>query len=60
MINKIKIYIKENYKFILGLCLLIFICTFEFPYKINTPGGLANLNDRISVEGGYSQKGKRA
>lgn len=57
MINKIKIYIKENYKFILGLCLLIFICTFEFPYKINTPGGLANLNDRISVEGGYSQKG---
>lgn len=49
--------IKRKIKYIVALILVIFVCFFEFPYYIDTPGGLSNLNSKVSVDGGYEAKG---
>ena len=48
--EKIKIFIKENYKFILSLIAIVFLLTYELPYVVYTPGGIVNLEKRISVK----------
>lgn len=48
---------KENWKFLLSLILVIFLFTFEFPYVIYTPGGAIDLKERIEVENGYESEG---
>lgn len=58
MYDKIKKFLKENYKFILVLLFIVIIFRVELPYKIYTPGGMVDLTDRIRVEGGYSKEGK--
>lgn len=55
--EKIKIFIKENYKFILSLIAIVFLLTYELPYVVYTPGGIVNLEKRISVKNGYDSKG---
>ena len=47
IINKIKQYIKENYKQLIGLILLIIAVSIELPYYIEAPGGIINLSKRI-------------
>ena len=53
-INKLYAYIKENYKKIIidlvALSLFILFCYYPLPYVVYRPGGLINLNDRITVE----------
>ena len=49
--------IKDNYKFIIAWILMLFICLYEFPYYIDTPGGLDNINNKVKVEGGYKASG---
>lgn len=49
-------YIKDNYKFILILIILVLIFTIKFPYYIDAPGGISNVNDRLNIEG-YEEKG---
>lgn len=39
---------------------LVFICIISFhewPYYVDTPGGLNNLNNRVKVENGYTSEG---
>ena len=48
--------IKENYKFILGIICILLICYIKFPYYIDAPGGITNMNDKIEMEG-YKSKG---
>lgn len=55
--DKVKVFLKENYKFIIGLAIGIFIFLFELPYAVYTPGGLVPLEDRIEIDGGYDSKG---
>lgn len=55
--EKIKEFIKENYKGLLVLLAIFMVFYIELPYSIYTPGGAVNLNDRIAVEEGYSTKG---
>ena len=52
-----KRFIKENYKFFIVLILILIIFGVQLPYKIYTPGGMVNLSERISVEGGYTSEG---
>lgn len=48
--KKIIDWFKNNYKFCLGVLLIIVICNFELPYVVYKPGGIVNLNDRIDIE----------
>lgn len=61
MIRKIKKYIikdfKINYKFYIGLFLIMALFLVKFDYMIYTPGSLENLDDRIIVEPSYESKG---
>lgn len=54
MINKlydeIKKTIKENDKIIIAFFCLLLICTIEFPYYIEAPGGIIDVEERIEVE----------
>ncbi len=58
MWNKIKQFFSENYKYILIFLFLIVLFQYELPYKIYTPGGMVNLENRITVENGYETKGE--
>ena len=61
MIKKIKKYIindiKRNYKFYIGLFLIMALFLVRFDYVIYTPGSLENLNDRIIVTPSNESKG---
>lgn len=48
---KFKNFIKENYKFILVLILLVLFTTIKLPYYIMTTGGTINITDRVEMEG---------
>lgn len=39
------------------IVLVLLLANYEWPYYIDTPGGLDNLNNRITVEGAYDVKG---
>lgn len=43
--------LKENYKFLIALGIIIFIFWLPIPYYINAPGGLTNINNKVSVKG---------
>ena len=55
--EKIKKFIKENYKELIVLVVVVLLFTIELPYSIYTPGGAVNLNERITVEDGYDVDG---
>lgn len=62
MINKIyaktKNYIKNNYKDLIGIILLILLFTIELPFVIYKSGGVIDLSKRIEVDSGYEYEGK--
>lgn len=43
-------YIKNNYKFILVLFSIIILFLIKFPYYIDAPGGISNMQDKINIE----------
>lgn len=55
--DKIKKFIKDNYKFLIIYSILIFLFTFELDYEIYTPGGLSNLDERIEISNEKDNKG---
>ena len=48
---------KINYKFYIGLLLIMALFLVKFDYVIYTPGSLENLDDRIIVKPSYESKG---
>lgn len=48
--------IKENYKFILSIVIILLVCYIKFPYYIDAPGGITNMNEKIEIDG-YNSKG---
>ena len=48
--------IKNNYKFIISLILIIVLLSIRFPYYIDAPGGITNMNEKIEIKG-YESKG---
>ena len=61
LINKIYAYFLKNYKKIIGdlLFIIIFItfCYYPLPFVVYRPGGLINLNDRVTIDNGDSISG---
>ena len=51
-----KKYIKENYKFIISLILVILVLSIRFPYYIDAPGGITDMSEKIEING-YESKG---
>ena len=49
-------YIQNNYKFILFAIFIIILFSIKFPYYIDAPGGISNMEDKIDIEG-YNSKG---
>ena len=43
--------IKNNYKFLIVLIIIILIFWLPLPYYIDAPGGLTNLNKKVSING---------
>ena len=50
MIEKIKTFLKENYKYLLTLLVAYFVLSFPVPYYIYIGGGTIDINDRVQVE----------
>ena len=48
--------IKKHYKFILFLILLSIVLNIRFPYYIDAPGGITDMNEKIKIDG-YNSKG---
>lgn len=55
--EKIKSFIKYNYKFLIFLTVLIFLFYYEFPYIIYKSGGTIDLENRVIVDTEYTEKG---
>lgn len=55
--EKMKQTIKENYKFLLTIVLLIVFFFYELPFVVYRPGGTIDLSERITVEEGYPTNG---
>ncbi len=50
MKNKIKIFFRTEYKFIILNIFLVVIFLYPLPYVIYIPGGLNNINERITID----------
>lgn len=57
MKNKIKEIIKENYKFIIVLTILLLLMNIHLPYYAMAPGGTINITDRVVMDN-YTKEGK--
>lgn len=55
--EKIKEYIKEEYKFLLTILILFVTMTYKLPYYIDTPGGIINISERIKIDEKNDLKG---
>lgn len=55
--EKVKDFIKEEYKFILFLIVFVVVCTWPVNYYIVIGGGISDISSRVVVEDGYSSKG---
>ena len=50
-------FLKKYYKYILIYIVILMALLVEFPYYIDAPGGIIDINDRISIENSYQSKG---
>lgn len=55
--DKVINFIKEEYKFLIVLFLILFLGLFRLPYNLYMGGGLIDIKDRMSVEKEYEEKG---
>lgn len=55
--EKLKNILKEYYKSLLIVILIAFLCLFEFPCVIYTPGGIVPLEKRIEINNDSDIKG---
>lgn len=55
--QKIKDFIKEEYKFLITCLLIILISFIRLPYNIYTGGGLIDLTNRLNIENEYKETG---
>lgn len=57
MKNKIKEIIKENYKFIIVLTILLLLMNIHLPYYAMAPGGTIDITDRVIMDN-YTSESK--
>lgn len=54
---RFKKFIKDNYKFLLTVLVIILFFSIKLPYYIMAPGGTINITDRVELEGYKIDKG---
>ena len=54
--DRVKKVLKNNYKFIISLILILIVFTIKFPYYIDAPGGITDMSKKIEIDG-YTSKG---
>lgn len=54
---KIKEFIKENYKFIILMIMIVLFFNIKLPYYIMAPGGTINITDRVVMDN-YNKSSK--
>ena len=61
MLNKIYVkiinYIKQEYKFLIILSIIIFLGLFKLPYNLHIGGGIINIANRLKIENEYRETG---
>ncbi len=57
MKEKLKKFLRYNYKLIFIYIILICLTVIKLDYQIYTPGGLLNLNNRIKIDNAYKSEG---
>ena len=50
-------FFKKNIKFIIIYIAIIILLLIEFPYYIEAPGGIIDINERINIEDSYKSSG---
>lgn len=55
--EKVKDFIKTEYKFIIFLIIFYVICIWPVNYYIVIGGGISDISDRVVVENGYQSEG---
>lgn len=55
--EKLVNFIKEEYKFLIVLALIIIIGLYRLPYNIYNGGGILNIAHRLEIENEYHEKG---
>ncbi|MDD2435420.1 MAG: hypothetical protein PHO63_04115 [Bacilli bacterium] len=55
--DNIKKYIKEYYKSLIICIIAAIVFSYQFPYLINTPGGIINISERVDIKEGYESQG---
>ena len=55
--DKVINYIKEEYKFLIVIFLILFFGLFRLPYNLYMGGGLIDIADRISIQNEYKEEG---
>lgn len=57
MFDKIKKNIKQNYYYFIFIIVIFILFFIKFPYYIDAPGGIINVNDRIKTNVEYEEGG---
>lgn len=55
--NKIKSFLKNNYKIFIIYIIIFVVVLFPLPYYVNGPGGITNIKDRVKIDSSYKSKG---
>ncbi len=55
--NRIKKFIKQNYKIFIVYAIILIVMYIPLPYYIYAPGGIVNMNKRMNIENRYKAKG---
>lgn len=55
--EKIKDYIKENYKALIIIVVAIALVTVKLPYYISAPGGVINTKEKVDITSNLKMKG---
>jgi len=55
--EKVKDYIKENYKALLIIIIMILLVTIRLPYYISAPGGIINTKEKVDITSNLKMKG---
>lgn len=57
MINNLKKFIIKNYYYFIFVIVIFVLFFIKFPYYIDAPGGIINVNDRIKTDEKYEESG---
>ena len=55
--DKLIKFIKEEYKFLIIIFLILFLGLYHLPYNLYMGGGLIDIKDRLTIEKGYQESG---